>query len=88
MGLEKHRALAQAASAEAPVGMEVGALEPESPEVEADEPQLQVAFALLQRAFRPGKGRGKGGEPSSPETPGGPVSTGGAEGPGKGGYQG
>eukprot|EP00969_Alexandrium_andersonii_P276765 12233358-Alexandrium_andersonii.AAC.1 len=32
LGLEKHRALAQAASAEAPVGMEVGALEPEPPE--------------------------------------------------------
>eukprot|EP00969_Alexandrium_andersonii_P358215 15450526-Alexandrium_andersonii.AAC.1 len=68
--------------------MEVGALEPESPEVEAGEQQLQAAFALLQRAFRPGKGRGKGGEPGSPETPGGPVSTGGAKGSGKGGFQG
>eukprot|EP00969_Alexandrium_andersonii_P008416 366872-Alexandrium_andersonii.AAC.1 len=36
-GLEKHRALAQAASAEAPASMEVGALEPESPEPEPDE---------------------------------------------------
>eukprot|EP00969_Alexandrium_andersonii_P336604 14878932-Alexandrium_andersonii.AAC.1 len=39
LGLEKHRALAQATSAEAPVSMEVGALEPESPEAEADEQQ-------------------------------------------------
>eukprot|EP00969_Alexandrium_andersonii_P019100 834269-Alexandrium_andersonii.AAC.1 len=42
LGLEKHRALAQAASAEALVSMEVGALEPESREQEADEQQLQA----------------------------------------------
>eukprot|EP00969_Alexandrium_andersonii_P240603 10622084-Alexandrium_andersonii.AAC.1 len=29
LGLEKHRAVAQAASADAPVGVEAGALEPE-----------------------------------------------------------
>eukprot|EP00969_Alexandrium_andersonii_P321692 14213638-Alexandrium_andersonii.AAC.1 len=39
LGLEKHRALAQAASAEAPVSMEVGALEPEPPEGEIDPQQ-------------------------------------------------
>eukprot|EP00969_Alexandrium_andersonii_P338137 14943614-Alexandrium_andersonii.AAC.1 len=32
LGLEKHRALAQAASSEAPVSMGVGALEPEPSE--------------------------------------------------------
>eukprot|EP00969_Alexandrium_andersonii_P002376 103591-Alexandrium_andersonii.AAC.1 len=52
--------------------MEVGAREPESPEAQADERQLQAAFALLQRAFRPGKSRGKGGEPGSSKIPGGP----------------
>eukprot|EP00969_Alexandrium_andersonii_P081607 3597330-Alexandrium_andersonii.AAC.1 len=68
--------------------MEVGALEPESPEVDVDEQQLQAAFALLQLAFRPDKGRGKGGKPGSPGTLGGPVSTGGAKGAGKGVFQG
>eukprot|EP00969_Alexandrium_andersonii_P006256 271801-Alexandrium_andersonii.AAC.1 len=68
--------------------MEVGALEPESLEGEADEQQIQAAFALLQRAFRPGKGRGEGGKPGSSETPGRPVHTGGAKGLGKGGFQG
>eukprot|EP00969_Alexandrium_andersonii_P225570 9961696-Alexandrium_andersonii.AAC.1 len=68
--------------------MEVGALEPGSPEAEADEQQLQAAFALLQKTFRPGKGRGEGGEPGSPGAPGGPVSTGGAEGSGEGRFPG
>eukprot|EP00969_Alexandrium_andersonii_P105354 4648863-Alexandrium_andersonii.AAC.1 len=64
--------------------MEVGALEPESPELEADEQQLQAAFALLRRAFRPGKGRGKGGKLGSPSTPDGPAAAGGAKGTGEG----
>eukprot|EP00969_Alexandrium_andersonii_P205206 9067476-Alexandrium_andersonii.AAC.1 len=68
--------------------MEAGALEPESPEAAADERQVQAAFALPQTAFRPGKGRGKGGRPGSPGAPGGPVSTGGAKGSGKGAFQG
>eukprot|EP00969_Alexandrium_andersonii_P074618 3291685-Alexandrium_andersonii.AAC.1 len=34
--------------------------------------------------FRPGKGRGKGGKPATPEALGGPASTGGAEGADKG----
>eukprot|EP00969_Alexandrium_andersonii_P278314 12302808-Alexandrium_andersonii.AAC.1 len=63
--------------------MDVGALEPEPTEFDVDSPELQAAFAVLQRAFLPGKGRGKGGEPS--DAAGGPVSTGGAEGAGKGG---
>eukprot|EP00969_Alexandrium_andersonii_P039068 1712888-Alexandrium_andersonii.AAC.1 len=45
LGLEKHRALAQAASSDAPVSMEVGALEPESEQADADNPELQAAFA-------------------------------------------
>eukprot|EP00969_Alexandrium_andersonii_P061662 2718465-Alexandrium_andersonii.AAC.1 len=68
--------------------MEVGALEPESLEPEADEQQLQAAFALLQRAFRPGKGRGKGGKPGAPGAPDGSASVGGAKGAGKGNFQG
>eukprot|EP00969_Alexandrium_andersonii_P352347 15437477-Alexandrium_andersonii.AAC.1 len=68
--------------------MEVGALEPESPELEADEQQLQAAFALLKRAFRPGKGRGEGGKPSSLGAPVGPASAGGAKGAGEGRFQG
>eukprot|EP00969_Alexandrium_andersonii_P210942 9316131-Alexandrium_andersonii.AAC.1 len=68
--------------------MEVGALAPESPEMEADEQQLQAAFVLLQRAFGPGKGHGKGGEPGSPDALGGPASAGGAKGAGKGNFQG
>eukprot|EP00969_Alexandrium_andersonii_P109642 4836403-Alexandrium_andersonii.AAC.1 len=64
--------------------MEVGALEPESPEPDFEDPELQAAFALLQRAFRPGKGRGKGGKPGSPGAPGGSASAGGAKGTGKG----
>eukprot|EP00969_Alexandrium_andersonii_P073624 3246966-Alexandrium_andersonii.AAC.1 len=68
--------------------MEVGALEPESPELDADDQQLRAAFALLQRAFRPGKGRGKGGKPDSSGAPGGPAAAGGAKGAGKGNFQG
>eukprot|EP00969_Alexandrium_andersonii_P171379 7576040-Alexandrium_andersonii.AAC.1 len=68
--------------------MEVGALEPEFPEPEPDEQQLQAAVALPQRAFRPGNGRGTGGEPGSPGAPGGPASAGGAQGTGKGSFQG
>eukprot|EP00969_Alexandrium_andersonii_P007833 341923-Alexandrium_andersonii.AAC.1 len=68
--------------------MEVGALELESSEVEADEQQSQAAFALLQRACRPGKGRGKCGKPGSPGAPDGPASAGGAKGAGEGSFQG
>eukprot|EP00969_Alexandrium_andersonii_P081614 3598042-Alexandrium_andersonii.AAC.1 len=68
--------------------MEVGALGPESPELGADDQELQAAFALLQRAFRPGTGRGKGGKPGSPGAPGGPAFAGGAKGAGKGNFQG
>eukprot|EP00969_Alexandrium_andersonii_P180398 7973339-Alexandrium_andersonii.AAC.1 len=68
--------------------MEVGALEPASPELQPDEQQLQAVFALLQRAFRPGKGRGKGGKPGPPGAPDGPASAGGAKGTGKGSFQG
>eukprot|EP00969_Alexandrium_andersonii_P097324 4295644-Alexandrium_andersonii.AAC.1 len=46
-------------------------------------PELQAAFAVFQRAFRPGKGRGEGGEPS--DATGRPGSPGGATGTGKGG---
>eukprot|EP00969_Alexandrium_andersonii_P105922 4673523-Alexandrium_andersonii.AAC.1 len=60
--------------------MGAGALEPELPEPEIEFQELLVAFAILQRAFRPGKGRGKGGKPSAPDAPGGPVLTGGAKG--------
>eukprot|EP00969_Alexandrium_andersonii_P116834 5166266-Alexandrium_andersonii.AAC.1 len=60
--------------------MEVGALEPASPELDTDDQEPQAAFALLQRAFRPGKGRGKGGKPGSPGAPGGSASAGGAKG--------
>eukprot|EP00969_Alexandrium_andersonii_P180534 7978871-Alexandrium_andersonii.AAC.1 len=45
LGLEKHRALAQAASADAPVSMEVGALEPEPEQADPDAQELQAAFA-------------------------------------------
>eukprot|EP00969_Alexandrium_andersonii_P165929 7332846-Alexandrium_andersonii.AAC.1 len=68
--------------------MPVGALEPESPEADADEQQSQAAFALLQWAFRPGKGRGRGGKAGAPGTCGRPARTGGAEGLGKGAFQG
>eukprot|EP00969_Alexandrium_andersonii_P028858 1260031-Alexandrium_andersonii.AAC.1 len=40
--------------------MGAGALEPEPSEFDVDSPELQAAFAVLQRAFRPGKGREKG----------------------------
>eukprot|EP00969_Alexandrium_andersonii_P186206 8226478-Alexandrium_andersonii.AAC.1 len=43
--------------------MEVGVLEPELGEFDADPQELQAAFAVLQRAFRPGQGRGKGVSP-------------------------
>eukprot|EP00969_Alexandrium_andersonii_P259135 11457731-Alexandrium_andersonii.AAC.1 len=56
LGLEKHWALAQAASSEAPVSMEVGALEPEPTEGNVGPRQLQAAFELLRRAaYSPGK---------------------------------
>eukprot|EP00975_Prorocentrum_lima_P055303 11598211-Prorocentrum_lima.AAC.1 len=45
LGLEKHRALAQAASSDAPVSMDVGALEPEAEQLDFDNPELQAAFA-------------------------------------------
>eukprot|EP00969_Alexandrium_andersonii_P236159 10426140-Alexandrium_andersonii.AAC.1 len=48
LGLGKHRALAQAASGDAPVSMEVGALEPESDEPDADSQELQAACAIFQ----------------------------------------
>eukprot|EP00969_Alexandrium_andersonii_P126397 5587260-Alexandrium_andersonii.AAC.1 len=63
--------------------MDAGALQTELPEPDAESQELQAAFAVLQRAFRPGKGRGKGGKPSAPDAPGGPVSTGGSQGTGK-----
>eukprot|EP00969_Alexandrium_andersonii_P250765 11082936-Alexandrium_andersonii.AAC.1 len=59
-----HRALAQAASAEAPVSTGAGALEPETSGPDFDAQELQAAFAVLQRAFRPGRGRGEGGKPA------------------------
>eukprot|EP00969_Alexandrium_andersonii_P022213 971958-Alexandrium_andersonii.AAC.1 len=46
--------------------MEVGALEPESPEVEADEQQLQAAFTLLLRAFRPARAAARAASPALP----------------------
>eukprot|EP00969_Alexandrium_andersonii_P181424 8017181-Alexandrium_andersonii.AAC.1 len=63
--------------------MDVGGLAPEPAEFDADSQELQAAFAVLQRAFRPGKGRGKGGKPS--DATGRPGSPGGAEGTGEGG---
>ena len=81
LGLEKHRALAQETNADAPVSMEVGALESEPLPVDPDHSQLEAAFALLQRAFRPGKGRGKGGKPSVSDLP---ASAGDPKGKGKG----
>eukprot|EP00969_Alexandrium_andersonii_P247836 10951435-Alexandrium_andersonii.AAC.1 len=65
--------------------MDVGTLEPEPADSDPDARELQAAFAVLQRVFRPGKGRGKGGKPVALDAPGGPVGTGGAEGEGKGG---
>eukprot|EP00969_Alexandrium_andersonii_P237222 10471364-Alexandrium_andersonii.AAC.1 len=65
--------------------MDAGALEPEPPESDLGPQELQALFAVLQRAFRPGKGRGKGGKPSAPDAPGGLASMGGAKGAGKGG---
>eukprot|EP00969_Alexandrium_andersonii_P313595 13854877-Alexandrium_andersonii.AAC.1 len=63
--------------------MDVGVLEPEPVEFDADSQERQAAFAVPQRAFRPGKGWGKGGEPS--DAAGRPGSLGGAKGTGKGG---
>eukprot|EP00969_Alexandrium_andersonii_P113177 5002070-Alexandrium_andersonii.AAC.1 len=63
----------------------MGALEPESADADPDAEELQAALAVFQRMFRPGEGRGKGGKPATHEAPGGPVSTGGAKGAGKGG---
>eukprot|EP00975_Prorocentrum_lima_P000286 59112-Prorocentrum_lima.AAC.1 len=63
--------------------MDVGALEPEAEQPDFDNPELQAAFAILQRFVRPNKGKGKGGKPSSP--PGGSGSPGAAKGTGKGG---
>eukprot|EP00969_Alexandrium_andersonii_P204912 9055602-Alexandrium_andersonii.AAC.1 len=65
--------------------MDAGALEPEPADTDPDAQELQAAFAVLQRMFRPGKGRGKGGKPTASDAPGGLVSTGGAKGEGKGG---
>eukprot|EP00969_Alexandrium_andersonii_P347568 15367482-Alexandrium_andersonii.AAC.1 len=65
--------------------MDAGALEPETAELDAGAPELQAALAVLQRAFRPASGRGKGGEPSISDRLGAPASTGGTEGGGKGG---
>eukprot|EP00969_Alexandrium_andersonii_P182038 8044435-Alexandrium_andersonii.AAC.1 len=48
LGLEKHRALAQAASGDAPASMEVGALEPEAEDLDTDSQELQAAFAVFQ----------------------------------------
>eukprot|EP00969_Alexandrium_andersonii_P252432 11155826-Alexandrium_andersonii.AAC.1 len=63
--------------------MEVRVLGPELGEFDAGSQELQAAFAALQRAFRPGKGRGNGGKPS--DATGRPGSLGGAKGIGKGG---
>eukprot|EP00969_Alexandrium_andersonii_P116447 5147986-Alexandrium_andersonii.AAC.1 len=68
LGLEKHRALAQAASADAPVSMDVGVLEPG---VGAAGRRLRGAPGRLRgppAVHAPGQG--KGGKPSG--TPGGP----------------
>eukprot|EP00969_Alexandrium_andersonii_P181784 8033756-Alexandrium_andersonii.AAC.1 len=63
--------------------MDVGALEPESEQVDPDTQELQAALAIFQRYMGKGKGKGKGGKPSG--TPGGPGTSGGAKGTGKGG---
>eukprot|EP00969_Alexandrium_andersonii_P295342 13054900-Alexandrium_andersonii.AAC.1 len=61
--------------------MDVGALEPEPAGVDPEAQELHAACAVLQRMLRPGKGKGegKGGEPGSPTTLGGPASAGGAK---------
>eukprot|EP00969_Alexandrium_andersonii_P335580 14831493-Alexandrium_andersonii.AAC.1 len=64
--------------------MGVGALEPEPAELDPESPDLQVALAVLQGAFCPGKGRGKGGKPTASDAPGGSVIRGGAKSTGKG----
>eukprot|EP00969_Alexandrium_andersonii_P287651 12716711-Alexandrium_andersonii.AAC.1 len=43
--------------------MDVGALEPEPADADHGARELQAAFAVLQRVFRPGRGKGKGGKP-------------------------
>eukprot|EP00969_Alexandrium_andersonii_P294625 13023032-Alexandrium_andersonii.AAC.1 len=48
LGLERHRALAQAASSDAPVSVEVGVLEPESEQPGSHAQELQAAFAVFQ----------------------------------------
>eukprot|EP00969_Alexandrium_andersonii_P295397 13057324-Alexandrium_andersonii.AAC.1 len=45
LGLEKSRALAQAASSDAPIGKDVGALESEPADAHPEPQQLQAAFA-------------------------------------------
>eukprot|EP00969_Alexandrium_andersonii_P140233 6203487-Alexandrium_andersonii.AAC.1 len=63
--------------------MGAGALEPEPVEFDTDSQELQAAFVVPQRAFRPGKGRAKGGKPL--DAAGRPGPPGGAKGAGKGG---
>eukprot|EP00969_Alexandrium_andersonii_P313853 13865598-Alexandrium_andersonii.AAC.1 len=49
--------------------MDAGALEPKAQGAGGESPgllQSEAAFALLQRAFQPGKGEGKGGELGGP----------------------
>eukprot|EP00969_Alexandrium_andersonii_P232490 10264837-Alexandrium_andersonii.AAC.1 len=46
--------------------MGAAALEPEPSEFDVGSPELQAAYAVLQRAFRPGKGRGQGGSRRAP----------------------
>eukprot|EP00969_Alexandrium_andersonii_P354552 15442419-Alexandrium_andersonii.AAC.1 len=64
--------------------MVVGALEPEPSEPDVGAQELQAAFAVFQRAFRPGKGRGEGGQPSAADPPGALANAGGAKWGGKG----
>eukprot|EP00969_Alexandrium_andersonii_P166870 7374337-Alexandrium_andersonii.AAC.1 len=42
LGLEKHRALAQAASSDAPIGMDVGALEPGPTDADPEAQELDA----------------------------------------------
>eukprot|EP00969_Alexandrium_andersonii_P014794 646636-Alexandrium_andersonii.AAC.1 len=67
--------------------MDVGALEPEPSEVDPGAQEINAAFVALQRYFE-GKGKGEGGKSGSPAALGGPAFAGGAEGGGKGAFQG
>ena len=62
MDLEQDKALAQAAATGGPVGMDCGKLRLAEPSAgtEADDAELQEAFALVQSRLRLPKGKGKG----------------------------